>query len=287
MICLGSAQRPPTPLEAEAAQLRMLSLFRADFLRRHVGGVVISELEYMGRTTAAPNAPGPLVFPGNPQLTQVMAALSADFRRWVRDRDYRKCDALGISKDALNAELMEVTTGTNTAAAVLQIEAKLAILRETVNRIHGLRVNWRPTTWRPTGHGLFYALPASPSELRYLCFVPTSRLLAPPGVVLYEVHIVGRPQVPIPVRLPDVAKEPLRDRYRQDRPTTEGAERWARQFLKDHPLLKVALQGMAAVAGVAFSIAAVVLLFDPVPGDEAAAAAAASALFAIALDTSQ
>jgi hypothetical protein len=39
----------PAALQSEAAQLHVVSWFRADFLRRYPTGLVISELEYMGR----------------------------------------------------------------------------------------------------------------------------------------------------------------------------------------------------------------------------------------------
>ena len=60
MICLGSPQMSPSSLQSEAAQLHVVSWFRDDFLRRYPSGIVISELEYMGRTTSATEAPTPL-----------------------------------------------------------------------------------------------------------------------------------------------------------------------------------------------------------------------------------
>ena len=96
-----------TPLESEAAQLRVRELFQADFLHRYPDGIVISELEYMGRTTSAPNQPGPLRIAGRPALNRIMEALTADFRRWLKDRDYRKCDVLGIAGDGSVADAVK------------------------------------------------------------------------------------------------------------------------------------------------------------------------------------
>jgi len=283
MICLGSPQDSPTRLEAEAAQLRIAQLFGADFIRRYPDGIVISELEYMGRTTSAPNQPGPLRIPGSPRLNRVLEALASDFRNWVRDRDYRKCDALGIARDGAYAELLEVTTIDNAGSAINQVAVKLAILRETVSRIHNLSVDWRPTLWRPGPDQLFYPLPsADQGEVRYLCYSPTYRLPAPPGVILYEVHVVKRPRVPVPVQVPEDAAERIRRAARANRPTQQSAESWARQFLADNPTVGLALRGLAIAVGVVLLIAALILIFDPVPGDEAACAAAAMWLVRLA-----
>jgi hypothetical protein len=287
MICLGSPQSAPTPLEAEAAQLRIVQLFRADFLRRYPDGIVISELEYMGRTTAAPNHPGPLVISGKARLTAVMAALASDFRRWIGNRDYRKCDAMGISGDGVSAELLEVTTVDNAASAAGQIISKLAILRETVNRIHNLAVDWRPTIWRPGPDQLFYSVSQGNSrQFRYLCFQPTYRAAPPAGVILYEVHVAERPQVPVPIQIPQDASERLRRAARDNPLTQQTAESWARRFLAENPIVATVIRALAFVAGVIVLIGAIILIFDPVPGDEAAAAAAAMWLISLSLNKS-
>jgi hypothetical protein len=284
MICLGSPQAAPTHLEAEAAQRRVLELFRADFVKRFPDGIVISELEYMGRTTAAPNEPGPLQFPGSPTLSRVMEALTKDFRNWSKDRDYRKCDALGLAPGARVGELIEVTTGDNALSAITQIQVKLAILRETVERIHELSFDWRPSPWRPSPDQQFYALPSrQPGEVRYLCYFPTVRLAAPPGVILYEVHVITRPTVPVPVPVPSDVADKLRQAYRDLKARQIQTEAWARQFLTEHPVVGVALRGLAVVVGVALLVAAIILIFDPVPGDEAVAAGAAMMLLRLSI----
>ena len=287
MICLGSPQSAPTPFEAQAAQLRIVQLFRSDFLSRYPDGIVISELEYMGRTTAAPNQPGPLIVSGRSRLNQVLAALTEDFRRGLRDRDYRKCDALGISGNGTYAELLEITTVDNAMSAITQVTSKLAILN-SVNRIHNLSVDWRPAVWRPSAEKLFFvpSPSSSGSEIRYLCFFPTFRAGAPPGVVLYEVHVAKRPTVPVPVRVPNEVAEQLRQSYRSNPPTKDTADSWARRFVNEHPVMGMALRGLAAVFGAALVVAAIILIFDPIPGDEAAAGAAAMGLLAFAAGSS-
>lgn len=132
----------PTPWEAEAAQLFAVELFRRDFLRRFPGGVVISELEYLASTTIAPRDPGLLQYRGATAINRVLSALAADYRRWIRDRDYRKSDAMGISHDAWQAELIEVTTVRRRLKAETQLRDKLDTLHRTVNRIHGLNTIW-------------------------------------------------------------------------------------------------------------------------------------------------
>jgi hypothetical protein len=278
MICLGDQGLSPQPLESEAAQLRITEWFRADFQRRFPTGIVISELEYMGRTKAAPDQPGPLQYPGRPALNRIMQALSADFRRWLRDRDYRKCDILGISGDGATAELIEVTTASNAVSAINQLRAKLGTLQQTVNRVHDLRVEWRPSRWRPTDEQMFYVLPPLKlGEVRFLCYQPTYRLAASDGVVLYELHVIERPTVPVPVPIPQEASEGMRDVSQRRQLSRANAEAWARQFLQEHPTLTTILQILVVVVGVVMLVVALIALFDPVPGDEAAAAPAAMA----------
>lgn len=281
MACLGTPQMSPGPLQSEAAQLYVVSWFREDFLRRYPTGIVISELEYLGRTTAAPGSPTPLRTFGQPRINEVLDALAHDFRRWVRERDYRKADMIGIANDGRTAELVEVTTQDNATSAVTQVNAKLAILRETVNRIHNLTVDWRPSMWKPAGHQLFRALPGTPNQLVYLCYVPTFRAAAPPGVVLYEVHAILRQHAPASVPVP--APERTQSRVRQAvSPDQESLEARAQRFLSENPDIAAWIRALAAVLAVAAVITAIVAIIDPVPGDEVAAAALASTLFRIA-----
>lgn len=61
MICLGTPQISPNKLQSEAAQLYVVSWFRDYFLGKYPTGIVISELEYVGRTTFPIEAPTPLM----------------------------------------------------------------------------------------------------------------------------------------------------------------------------------------------------------------------------------
>jgi len=269
----------PSSLQSEAAQLHVVSWFREYFLSKHPTGIVISELEYMGRTTSATEAPTPLRTFGQPRLNQILDALAHDFRRWSKDRDYRKCDVLGIANDGFNAELLEVTTESNAASAVAQVISKLAILRETVNRIHNLSVDWRASTWKPGPEQHFRVLQATPLEIIYLCYVPTFRAAAVPGVVLYEIHRLARDRAVVPVPAPREAQQ----RVRQAVPREGDVEARARQFLDANPDIAGWIRAIAAVLTVAAVIVAILAVINPVPGDEVAAAYFAAALFRIAL----
>jgi hypothetical protein len=295
MICLGDQGLSPTRLEAEAAQLRMVQLFKTHFLaNRSPRGEVISELEYMGRTTAAPNQPGHLLYPGKPELSRVMAALSEDFRRHLANRDFRKCDAMGVAGDAAFADLLEVTVASNHASAGRQLRDKLATLRETVNRIHNLRVDWQPANWRPSGpRQLYHRLRPKPDEAeRFLCFMPTHRMNAPRGIILYEVHAVRqpsendedglRPPLGPPLVIPDQTRENLRRRYRERPPTEENVDQWAREFLRDNPALPFILQMLVFLAGMLYVLAVLVAMLRGLPGADRLAARLAMALLAAA-----
>jgi hypothetical protein len=282
MVCLGTPQGAPAPLESEAAHLFALQAFRADFLSRYPTGMVISELEYLGGTTSAPSAPTPLRVPSKPAINRILDALAEDFRNWTRNRDYRKCDGLGLANDGRYAELLEVTTVDNARSAIRQMAEKLAILRGVVNRIHSMSVDWRPTAWTPRPNQLFLPLPTGgTAQLRYVCFGATYRLPAP-GIALYEMHVIERPRVPVPVEVPDGVREPIREAWRRRPVNQREAEPWAERFAREHPVVMMGLRALAAIAGVAAAVAAVILIFDPLPGDEAAAGAAAAALLRFA-----
>ena len=281
MACPGTPHIPPTHLESEAAQLRVVEWFRSYFTSRYPGGIVISELEYMARTTRAPNQPGPLRLPGQPDLSAVLDALTSDFRRWSKARDFRKCDALGIElAQHRHAELLEVTTVGNVASATRQIAEKLAILRGTVEKIHNLRITWMPSPWRPAPNQMIYPLPAKGDEIaRFICYWATYKRPAPPGVILYEVHAVQRKRVPDPVPVPKKETDKIREGFRNG----ADQEAKARRFAEQHPAVVFALRAAAAIVGVAALVAAIVAIIDPVPGDEVAAASFAIALLTFAI----
>lgn len=283
MICLGSPQISPTALQAEAAELRAVEWFRQYFLARFPTGIVISQLGFMGRTTSPGASPTPMRMPGQPRLNQILDALSEDFRNWSKARGYRKCDALGIANDGFNAELLEITTEGNAPSAVAQVTAKTAILRETVNRIHNLTVDWRPTLWKPAAHQTFWVLQATPAEIVYLCYMPTFRTAVSfPGVVLYEIHRLERRNATVPVPAPKEANQRTRQALPRVAPS-EDLEGRAVRFLQQNPDIAGWIRAIAGILAVAAVIAAIIALIDPVPGDEVAAAYFAAALMRVAL----
>jgi hypothetical protein len=186
---------------------------------------------------------------------------------------------LGLANDGRYAELLEVTTENNRFSAITQVTSKLAILRETVNRIHNMSVDWRPSPWRSSPTQLFRVLPSSSGEVVYVCYVPTFRAAAPPGVVLYEIHALARQRASVPVPAPQGAQQ----RVRQALPgNQDSVEARARQFLAANPDVADWIRAIAAVLTVAAVIAAIIALISPIPGDEVAAAGLASALFRLA-----
>jgi hypothetical protein len=97
-------------------------------------------------------------------------------------------------------------------------------------------------------------------------------------VILYEVHVLARQPIRVPVPAPERATE----RIRQAIPRTGGAEERARQFLLEHPDIAAWIRRIALVLTVAAVVVAIVAVIDPVPGDEVAAFAFASALLRFA-----
>jgi len=280
MICLGPQKVARHRFDAEAAQLRIATSFRSDFLSRYPDGFVTSELEYQGGTTAAYAAPRPLRTPGKPYVNRALDAMASDFRNWCKERDYRKCDVLGISNDGHHAELLEVTSEQNAPAAIRQLQAKLSILRDTVSRIHHLSVDWQPSAWRPDTKTLFCPLTSTPDEIRYACYEPTLRQRAPRGVILYELHALPRKLAINP--LPSGVQKSIRLLSRAAAPRTQSAARWAEQAAISDPAISPAVRALAAGGALALVIVAVAMLIDPVPGDELAPFAAASSLLRIA-----
>ena len=81
--------------------------------------------------------------------------------------------------------------------------------------------------------------------------------------------------------MPEEVKETLRQGY-QNRKIYQDDESWAKDFLGAHPIIRALLQTLAAAVGVVLLIAAIILIFDPVPGDEVVAASAGMALLKFA-----
>jgi len=252
-------------------------LVRDYFLRIYPTGIVISELEYRAATTSPFGPPKGLRTLQQPRLDAVLDSLQDDFRNWVKDFDYRKCDALGISGDGLNAELLEVTTGTNAPAAIGQITRKLDILRNTVNRIHNLRLQCYPSRWQPNEGQRFRTLNSDQNQITYLCYEPTFRLAAPPGVILYEVHRVTMQRVPVPVPAPGGAAERLRQAVPPASERLENNGERARRFLNSNPDIARWIRALIAVSLTA-AIVAIMILIAPAEGAVVAVFAFAAAL---------
>lgn len=162
-------------------------------------------------------------------------------------------------------------------AAHLRALELFRTLNRTVNGIHNLTTNWKASPWQPTGRGLFYPLPPTAAgKVRVLSFHPTYREKAGPGIILYEILESSRQPEPVPVAIPEAEQQVVRQEVQRQSAGTAAA--WARQFGTERPVLMGLLRGLVLVVGLAAAVAALLALFDPVPGDEVAAATAATAL---------
>lgn len=263
-------------MDAAIAQLRVVELFRADFQGRFPDGIVLSEYEYMGRTTFA-NAPsGPIQYQNKPLTNLFLSAMSDAFRKFLKDNDFRKPDVIGIAEGGLSrlaVELLEVTTKDNRDSAFRQVRDKVDTLQKTV--LKSLNVSFGadigPSDWRPDG--LQNQYPSAPpnggpaKSIRWICYLPTQALPPKTGVVLYEVHdiSIGDP-VPVPSLDPRVVKR-IRDAYNQRR-TDLPDDWWVKPYLTMNPPDAHALEIFAVAVGVGAAIACLAAALDPVPGDE-------------------
>ncbi|MEO0470737.1 MAG: hypothetical protein AAF206_14010 [Bacteroidota bacterium] len=285
MICPGPQYARPASnrFDYEAAHLRALELFSRDFKKRYPGGEVISELEYMARTTKAPKSPGSIAIAGKKELTRLIQALSVDFRRWVKEGDFRKCDAMGISEDGTYGEILEVTTVSRKSSAARQIRDKLDTLNRTVNMTHNLHTSWVASSWKPSRPGeMFYPLGPG-KQSRFICFKPTQREMPAKGVILYEIHDAPQSKRH-PVTVPgfERVRKKIHQKIQKKPIVVRQEKQWAEGFLGENPWAKPILCSLYVLAGAGLAIATVAFCFSPVPGDEVLAANAALALFAAA-----
>lgn len=184
LTCIYPQTSTTRKYEAEVAQLCIRGWFSTYFMAKHPKGIVLTELEYMARTTRAPKNPGPLRV-GNRMLDDLLDVLSDNFRRFEKDADYRKFDVIGISEFADHGELLEVTIEDNWRSAATQVHDKLDTLRNTINKLLSRPAQWEASAWKPNRVSQSM-IPTSGA--RWVCFEPTHRTPPPAGVILYEVH---------------------------------------------------------------------------------------------------
>jgi hypothetical protein len=271
------------PWTADAADLRAYMLFAADFKVRNPAGETYRQLEYIGLASGrAPRAVPGVRETGKPGLNKVLDALQSDFRN-APSNEPRKPDGMGISRDGLRGEIIEVKTVGQRYELKKQLEDELRILQRRVNAVSGVDTRWIGSAWRPVGPDQLYFRPY-PHVV--VSFEPTYRLNAPPGGILYEVWDRRKQRQESPVALPKDVIDAIRARDDERPVAHEDPAGWAESFARHHPAVVSVLRGLAAVAGAGLCIIAIVLAFDPVPGDEVAAFAAAAALLAFARDGS-
>lgn len=272
------------PWTADAADLRIYNLFAADFRRRDPDGATYRQLEYLGLASGrAPRQVPGVRERGKHGLNRILEGLQTDFRNAGPSGEPRKPDGMGISRDGLRGEIVEVKTVGQRYALKKQLDDELGILRRRVNAASGVDTRWIGTAWRPVGPDQLYFRPY-PDVL--VSFEPTYRLNAPPGGILYEVWDRRRQPQEHGASVPEELAKRLRSTNEQRRVGREDPVGWAEAFGRDYPALLPVVRALSAVIGAGLCILAVALMFDPVPGDELAAFAAAGALLALARDGS-
>jgi hypothetical protein len=220
-------------------------------------------------------------------MSRILQALSTDFRRFLRDRDFRKPDVMGISADGGIVEFLEVTTVGRKDSAAKQLRDKLDTVRNTVEKIMqaSLPIDWRAADWRPPVDQLAMPLPSKPREVRWLCFVPTYQEDPPRGVILYGVHcaeFLNGPPVAVP-RPDSETLNHLREALSNRQKVAGSDEEWARREIAARPALHQFLRVLASILGVVAAIAFVIDLLDPEPFAKAGLAMLIRTLFTYAL----
>jgi hypothetical protein len=179
--------------------------FREDFLKRHVGGLVVSQLDY--KKIAACDDPG---------IQFVLSAMQTYFRNWwsrnnpEHEGRARKPDGLGISKGGHEIEIIEVKPLNNYQDGVEQLNEMIEKISTGLMDYYTeltppgkvTRVPFDPSRqtvkgshWKPGPSIEVVHLRQTSNSYDWICFKPTKRTLrsgARPvdGVILYEVHSV-------------------------------------------------------------------------------------------------
>lgn len=263
------------------AQSRAYEYFLQDFKSRYPQGVVMTEYEYMARTTFAGTGGTPVQFPGKPLISQLVSGMSDSFRRGVNFADFRKPDGIGLVElgRSVRVELLEVTTETNQKSAKSQMVDKTAILSRTVVGSLGspFPVEVVGTPWKPSGYQITY--PAIPDRhnnevARWVCYLPTMRNTPPDGVILYEMHAVNAPADW--VQAPDFSsdtEEVIKREFAKARAKRASATETGQSVPTTSPAVRSEISNIVALVGIGVTIGAVAALcvgavVDPVPGDE-------------------
>ena len=268
--------------DAAVAQARAYEWFYQDFMRRFPQGVVMTEYEYIARTTFAGAGGTPVQFPGKPLINKLLDGMSDSFRRGNRFADFRKPDGIGLVEQgrSVRVELLEVTTEKNQSSAIGQVRDKADTLLQTVVKSLGspFPVVVVGTPWTPSGSQIsFPSVPdtANNEFARWICYLPTQRSSPPAGVVLYEVHAARAPAEFAPASAPALSPESqsvLQREYARARANPALALDIGQKVPLVAPEVAAELASVAAVAGVALAVGLVVgcvaAAVDPVPGDE-------------------
>jgi hypothetical protein len=264
---------PTQGFDAAVAEMRAYESFRADFLRRHRSGVVMTQYEYMSKGSFAGAGGTPLRIPSQPQLNALLDSMSDNFRRHVKFADFRKPDGIAMAERAgsVLVELLEVTTAGNALSAKKQMVDKTAILLGPVAKAAadgGLLLEVKGTPWRPGKTEEMTASTPTKEELaRWVCYAPTTRLSPPAGVTLYEMHSVKKGTA-LPVFSPQ-AQQALQKSYA----SSKGAAKKGLPIRTPDPVVAQEIANMLTQYGPyvvvgATALACAATALSPVPGDE-------------------
>jgi hypothetical protein len=218
------------------AELIVYALYR----KAHPEWQVLTQLEYLTVRT------------GTPPIDMFLDALASDFTNVfsgasrkaaqrtgdlsrLRAGGFRKPDVLGISPpgpDGITVELVEVSTEGQAGGTFAQdLQEKLGTLNDYVLPIMELQaadefgqsfapIRVRASPWRPGQNELVWpVIPTnmSSSRIEWICLKPTFRRnwpLGEDGLVLYEIHSVGVPEL-VPQDVLDRLREEMRRRQGQ------------------------------------------------------------------------
>jgi hypothetical protein len=288
-LCLGIPTRSVRPGEntSTVAELYVYFNYLSWFQGKYASGIVLPQTDFVNVRTRIPLVDAFLDamaddFKNVFSNKSVAAARKAGDLSKLRPGGFRKPDMLGIARDGegVLVELVEVTTDGEAPSTIREdLGEKLDTLNNLVLPILVAKlterlsqtlvsVRIRPSPWRPSPGQLIYPLPtvaagaaASGQKVEWLCYKPTFRRFPPngtDGLVLYEVHSVGTPQL-----VPKEVVDRLKSAYKRvNQPVGPHLLPWAQNYWQSNPADRDVVLLALGVAGVAV-VALLVVAFLP------------------------
>lgn len=268
-------------IDSLTAQSRAYECFFQDFMRRHPKGEVLTEYEYLGKTTFAGAGGTAIRYSGKPWISKLISSMSVAFRKFEKFADFRKPDGIGFVENGRSVlvELLEVTTEKNQQSAKKQLLHKKDTLLTTVVphlepsfTVDVIGTPWKPSGWQTTCNSTPDI--KNKETVRWVCYLPTLRNKLPDGVILYEVHASNsmRDPVNLPVLSPETQAVIKRD-VAKARAKREAAEIIGQRVPITDPTVGDEIARIAKIVGMSAAIglvaaACVATVMTPIPGDE-------------------